>query len=104
MVVRGGQQSWRSMSTRGPQLPEEEMLVPNQEEFRGPLPIVKTSGEPGEVFRYGIGAAAVQDSGRGVEIERPYNVYGMADEGSLERQIRVFRTSLGGYLYRQSDG
>src|SRR3546814_5324554 len=74
------------------------MLAPNQEEFRGPLPIVKTSGEPGEVFRYGIGAAAVQDSGRGVEIERPYTVYVMEDEGSLARQIRVFRTALWGYL------
>src|SRR3546814_510238 len=98
IVLPEGQQSWRSMSTRGPQLPEEEMLVPNQEEFRGPLPIVKTSGEPGEVFRYGIGAAAVQDSGRGVEIERPYTVYVMEDEGSLARQIRVFRTALWGYL------
>src|SRR3546814_17127634 len=98
IVLPEGQQSWRSMSTRGPQLPEEEMLAPNQEEFRGPLPIVKTSGEPGEVFRYGIGAAAVQDSGRGVEIERPYTVYVMADEGSLARQIRVFRTALWGYL------
>src|SRR3546814_4383687 len=72
--------------------------ISNQEEFRGPLPIVKTSGEPGEVFRYGIGAAAVQDSGRGVEIERPYTVYVMEDEGSLARQIRVFRTALWGYL------
>src|SRR3546814_1151673 len=91
------------MSTRGPQLPEEEMLAPNQEEFRGPLPIVKTSGEPGEVFRYGIGAAAVQDSGRGVEIERPYTVYVMEDEGSLARQIRVFRTALWGYLGIRSE-
>src|SRR3546814_20450760 len=98
IVLPEGQQSWRSMSTRGPQLPEEEMLAPNQEEFRGPLPIVKTSGEPGEVFRYGIGAAAVQDSGRGVEIARPYTVYVMADEGSLARQLRVFRTALWGYL------
>src|SRR3546814_6998327 len=39
IVLPEGQQSWRSMSTRGPQLPEEEMLAPNQEEFRGPLPI-----------------------------------------------------------------
>ena len=51
---------WQSMSTRGPQLPDAEMLTPRQEEFRGPLPIVKTNGVAGEVFRYGIGAAAVQ--------------------------------------------
>src|SRR3546814_9571537 len=38
------------------------------------------------------------DSGRGVEIERPYTVYVMEDEGSLARQIRVFRTALWGYL------
>src|SRR3546814_11781333 len=74
------------------------MLAPNQDEFRGPLPIVKTSGEPGEAFCYGIGAAAVQDSGRGVEIERPYTVYVMEDEGSLARKILVFRTALWGYL------
>src|SRR3546814_21086197 len=81
------------MSTRGPQPPAEEMLAPNQEEFRGPLPLVKTSGEPGEVFRYGIGAAPVQDSGRGVEIERPYTDYVLEAERSLARQIRVFRTA-----------
>src|SRR3546814_18389613 len=84
------------MSTRGPQLPEEEMLVPNQEEFRGPLPIVKTSGEPGEVFRSGIGAAAVQDSGQGGEIERPYTVYVMEDEGYMSSQLRGFHSAPGG--------
>ena len=97
IVLPEGQQSWQSMSTRGPQLPEEEMLVPNQEEFRGPLPIVKTSGEPGEVFRYGIGAAVVQDIG-GTEVEHPYTVYVMEDEGTLARQVRVYRTALWGYL------
>jgi len=98
IVQPEGLQSWQSMSTRGPQLPEEEMLAPNQEEFRGPLPIIKTSGEPGEVFRYGIGAAAVQESEDGGEVERPYTVYVMEDEGSLARQVRVYRAALWGYL------
>lgn len=98
IVLADGQQSWQSMSTRGPQLPDAELLAPNQEEFRGPLPIVKTNGEPGEVFRYGIGAAAVQDSSSEVEIERPYTVYVMEDEGTLARQVRVYRTALWGYL------
>src|SRR3546814_7036178 len=74
------------------------MLSPSRDDFRGPLPNAKASGEPGEVFSYGNGAAAVQDSGRGVEIERPYTVYVMEDEGSLARQIRVCRTALWGYL------
>jgi len=99
IVLPDGLQTWQSMSTRGPQLPDEEMLAPNQEEFRGPLPIVKTSGEPGEVFRYGIGAAVVQDSGAGeVEVEHPYTVYVMEDEATLARQVRVYRTALWGYL------
>ena len=98
IVQPEGMQDWQSMSTRGPQLPEEEMLAPNQEEFRGPLPIIKTSGEPGEVFRYGIGAAAVQEGEDGGEVERPYTVYVMEDEGTLARQVRVYRAALWGYL------
>ena len=89
---------WQSMSTRGPQLPDSEMLAPKQEEFRGPLPIIKTNGLPGEVFRYGIGAAAVQENHDGTETEFPYSVYVMEDESSLARQVRVFRAALWGYL------
>ena len=98
ILLPEGQQSWQSMSTRGPQLPEVEMLAPNQEEFRGPLPIVKTNGQPGEVFRYGIGTAVVQDTGNGVETERPYTVYVMEDEATLARQVGIFRQKLWGYL------
>lgn len=97
IVLPEGQQPWQSMSTRGPQLPDVEMLAPTQEEFRGPLPIIKTSGLPGEVFRYGIGAAAVQESG-GTETEYPYTVYVMEDEGTLARQVGIFRQKLWGYL------
>jgi two-component system, OmpR family, sensor histidine kinase PhoQ len=97
IVVPQGQQTWQSMSTRGPQLPAGEMLAPKQEEFRGPLPIVATNGLPGEVFRYGIGAAAVQES-NGVETEYPYTIYVMEDAGSLARQVGVFRQKLWGYL------
>jgi two-component system, OmpR family, sensor histidine kinase PhoQ len=98
IVLPDGQSPWQSMSTRGPQLPDVEMLAPKQEEFRGPLPIVKTNGLPGEVFRYGIGAVAVKDSSNGAETEYPYTVYVMEDEGTLARQVRVFRAALWGYL------
>ncbi len=98
IVLPGDQQPWQSMSTRGPQLPATEMLAPNQEEFRGPLPIVQTNGLPGEVFRYGIGAAMARDNGSGSEIEYPYTVYVMEDEATLSRQVDVFRRRLWGYL------
>lgn len=89
---------WQSMSTRGPQLPDAEMLAPKQEEFRGPLPIVNTNGTPGEVFRFGIGMAVVSEASDGSEVEFPYTIYVMEDEGTLSRQVRVFRQALWGYL------
>lgn len=89
---------WESMSSRGPQLPETEMLGPRQEEFRGPLPITNSNGTPGEVFRYGIGLVSVRDSGDGSETEFPYTIFVMEDEGMLARQVRVFRKALWGYL------
>lgn len=85
---------WESMSTRGPQLPDVDMLAPNQEEFRGPIKITNTDGTRGEVFRYGIGLTYVQESDSGGEIEIPYSVYIMEDEGTLARQIRLFRGAL----------
>lgn len=88
----------QSMSARGPQLPETEMLAPGTEDFRGPLPIVRTNGMPGEVFRYGIGAAVVQENSNGSETEFPYTVYVMEDAGTLARQVRVYRAALWGYL------
>lgn len=88
---------WQSMSTRGPQLPDVEMLAPKQEEFRGPIPIVNTNGSAGEVFRYGIGTAVMSEH-NGEETESPFSVYVMEDEGTLARQVRVFRQALWGYL------
>ncbi|WP_242110660.1 ATP-binding protein [Luteimonas aquatica] len=89
---------WESMSTRGPQLPEVNMLAPKQEEFRGPIAITNTDGSHGEVFRYGIGLTYVQEADGGGEVEIPYTVYVMEDEGTLARQIRLFRGALWSYL------
>lgn len=98
IILQPGDKRWQSMSTRGPQLPDAEMLAPRQEEFRGPLPITNTNGSPGEVFRYGIGMAVVSEASDGSEIEFPYTIYVMEDEGTLARQVRVFRQALWGYL------
>src|SRR3546814_20151748 len=46
IVLPEGQQSWPSMSPRGPQLPAEAVPAPTPEEFRGPPPNVPTNGEP----------------------------------------------------------
>lgn len=87
---------WSSMSTRGPQLPDGPMLEPNQEEFRGPLPITNSDGRAGEAFRYGIGL--VWDYERRPEAEFGYTIYIMEDAGTLAEQVRVFRQALWGYL------
>ncbi len=83
---------WSSMSTRGPQLPDTPMLTPNQEEFRGPLPLTNTDGRAGEAFRYGIGL--VWDYERRPEAEFGYTIYIMEDAGTLAQQVRVFRQAL----------
>lgn len=96
MIMLPGGLAWQSMSTRGPQLPEVEMLAPKQEEFRGPLPIVNISGAPGEVFRYGIGTAISENDNS--DSEWPFTVYVMEDESTLSRQVGIFRQKLWGYL------
>jgi two-component system sensor histidine kinase PhoQ len=89
---------WESMSTRGPQFPAMEPLAPKQEEFRGPLSITNTDGSAGEVFSFSTGLAAVQDTRDGIDEEIPYSIYVFEDEGTLARQIRIFRGALWGYF------
>jgi two-component system sensor histidine kinase PhoQ len=86
---------WMSGSARGPQLPRGEILSGREEIFDGPLPIIKSDGTPGEVYRYGIGLV---DATRRADAEFPYTIYIMEDAGTLPRQVRVFRQALWGYL------
>ncbi|MEO7258678.1 MAG: ATP-binding protein [Luteimonas sp.] len=86
---------WDSGSSQGPRLPQGEVLAGREEVFDGPLPITKSDGSPGEVYRYGIGLV---DATRSDNAEFPYTIYIMEDAGTLPRQVRVFRQALWGYL------
>jgi two-component system sensor histidine kinase PhoQ len=86
---------WMSGSAQGPQVPRGEVLTGREEVFDGPLPIVKSDGSHGEVYRYGIGLV---DATRSDNAEFPYSIYIMEDAGTLPRQVRVFRQALWGYL------
>ncbi|QDW67914.1 sensor histidine kinase [Luteimonas granuli] len=94
VVLPGG--GWSSESTRGPQLPEAELLEGGAEKFEGPLPITRADGTYGEVLRYGKGF--VWDLEQRPEAEFPYTIYIMEDAGTLPQQVRVFRAALWGYL------
>ncbi|HVI25259.1 MAG TPA: ATP-binding protein [Xanthomonadaceae bacterium] len=86
---------WRSASSQGPVLPEGPMLAPTVERFTGPLPITRTSGDPGEIYRYGLGLVWAEG---GPEAEFPYTIYILEDASTLPAQVRVFRQALWGYL------
>jgi two-component system sensor histidine kinase PhoQ len=94
VVLRNG--GWASNSTRGPTMPSSALLSGGEEKFDGPLPITRSDGTPGEVFRYGRGF--IWDVERRPEAEFPYTIYVMEDAGTLPRQVRVFRQALWGYL------
>ncbi|HSR64156.1 MAG TPA: sensor histidine kinase [Xanthomonadaceae bacterium] len=86
---------WNSSSAQGPLLPEGTMLRPTQERFEGPLPITRSNGEPGEIYRYGLGLVWAEG---GADAEFPYTIYVMEDASTLPAQVRVFRQALWGYL------
>ncbi len=86
---------WVSGSAQGPRLPQAGVLAPLEEQFSGPLPITKSDGSRGEVYRYGIGLVWAPG---GAQSEFPYTIYIMEDAGTLPRQVRVFRQALWGYL------
>lgn len=88
--------NWASGSSRGPQLPDTEMLVGGEEKFDGPLPMTNSDGSYGEVVRYGRGL--VWDIAQRPEAEFPYTIWVMEDAGTLPRQVRVFREALWRYL------
>ena len=86
---------WVSNSAQGPTLPDSAMLAPLAEEFSESLPIKRSNGDSGAVYRYGIGLV---DATRGDAAEFPYTIYVMEDAGNLPRQVQVFRQALWGYL------
>lgn len=90
------QGNWGSESTRGPQLPDAELLEGGVEKFEGPLPMTGADGSPREVLRYGKGF--IWDMEQRAEAEFPYTIYIMEDAGTLPQQVRVFRAALWGYL------
>jgi Signal transduction histidine kinase len=96
-VVLPGRTAWQSHSANGPQLPEGEMLEGGAERFDGPLPMIRSDGTPGEVYRYGIGFVAAEGVAPGDE-EIPYTIYVLEDAGVVPKQVRVFRAALWGYL------
>ncbi|GGJ98259.1 ATP-binding protein [Luteimonas terricola] len=87
---------WSSESTRGPELPESDLLEGGTEKFEGPLAITRSDGTYGEVLRYGKGF--IWDMEQRAEAEFPYTIYIMEDAGTLPQQVRVFRAALWGYL------
>ncbi|WP_238333514.1 sensor histidine kinase [Luteimonas marina] len=89
--------TWTSRSASGPQLPEATMLAGGEEKFEGPLPMTRSDGTPGQVYRHGLGMVwAPQDASSDAEF--PYTIYVMEDAGTVPRQVRVFRAALWGYL------
>lgn len=86
---------WTSSSAQGPLLPDAAMLRPTQERFEGPLPITRSNGRPGEIYRYGLGLVWAEG---GADAEFPYTIYVMEDASTLPAQVRVFRQALWGYL------
>ncbi len=94
-VVQLPQGRWSSLSAQGPMLPASEMLGGREERFDGPLPITRSDGLHGEVYRYSIGLV---DATRGDAAEFPYTISIMEDAGTLPKQVSVFRRALWGYL------
>jgi len=86
---------WDSPSAQGPELPLGGMLAPAVDKFEGPLPITRSDGKPGEVYRLGKGLVWAEGGPQG---EFPYTVYISEDTSALAAQIRVFRRALWGYL------
>src|SRR5688500_15443278 len=86
---------WDSASAQGPDLPMGGMLRPAESRFDGPLPIVRSDGKPGEIYRLGKGLVWAEG---GPEAEFPYTVYISEDTSALSQQILVFRRALWGYL------
>ena len=94
-VVQLPNGQWSSLSAKGPLLPGGEMLSGKEERFDGPLPMTRSDGTAGEVYRYGYGLI---DDTRGNAPEFPYTIWVMEDAGTLPRQVTRFRQALWGNL------
>lgn len=88
---------WDSESAQGPRLPAAPLLPPGVTRFEGPLPMRRLDGQPGEVYRYGLGLAYSSDDANKAA-EFPYTIYIYEDTGALSEQLRVFRSALWRYL------
>ncbi len=86
---------WSSLSAQGPVLPEGDMLPATEERIDGPLPMTRSDGTRGEVYRYGYGLI---DATRSDGSEFPYTIWIMEDAGTLPRQVSRFRRALWGNL------
>jgi len=85
---------WVSASGYGPELPDNPLLAPTEQLFDGPLGMRNLDGEPGQVYRYGIGfVAAANDSVKDAG-DIAYSVYVMVDAGTVPQQLRAFRSAL----------
>jgi len=84
---------WVSASGYGPELPDNPLLAPTQQLFEGPLAMRNLDGAPGQVYRYGIGFVAANDSAPAAG-DIPYSVYVMVDAGTIPQQLRAFRSAL----------
>jgi len=82
---------YQSLSAEGPHLPDKAlMLAPRQELFEGPLPITELDGQPGNVYRYGLGLIW-SGSDQSPAEEFPYTIYVAESTDVLKQQTRVFQ-------------
>jgi len=84
---------WVSASGYGPELPANPLLAPTEQLFEGPLAMRNLNGAPGQVYRYGIGFIAANESAADAG-DIPYSVYVMVDAGTIPQQMRAFRSAL----------
>jgi len=84
---------WVSASGYGPELPANPLLAPTEQLFEGPLAMRNLDGAPGQVYRYGIGFVAANDSAPAAG-DIAYSVYVMVDAGTIPQQMRAFRSAL----------
>jgi two-component system sensor histidine kinase PhoQ len=98
-AVRGRTLRWNSPSVLGRTLPEPELLKPGEERFEEqPLTFVDDKGVTHRVYRYTKGLAWEQGETGGESTVTRFTIAIYEDDQQLERQVRVFRRALWGYL------
>ena len=98
-VARGKTLRWNSPSVLGRVLPEPELLKPGEQRFESePLSFIDDKGDTHQVYRFTYGLAWEQgEIGQGSTVTR-FTIAIYEDTEQLDRQVRVFRNSLWGYL------